>query len=116
MIKYIRLINGEDIVSDVEIKDTSYVLNNPAVVKIVETGDPERPIQNRVEPFALHAKKRIISIDSDKILFVTDPIISLEEYYAKTYLGDIPSSPSELVKKASFDLTEEEKEKVEAVS
>lgn len=116
MIKYIRLISGEEIVSDVEIKEASYVLNNPAILKTVETGDPERPLQNRVEPFALHAKKRIISIDSDKVLFVTDPVVSLEEYYAKTYLGETPSSPTELVKKASFDLTEEEKEKVEAVN
>lgn len=84
MIKFLKLITGEDIVGRVNKLDNSYRIECP--VKIVTEPFTEGKPRSRVEPYVPHLKEPVILLSEDKIFLMGEPSMELAGYYLSTYL------------------------------
>ena len=91
MLKFIKLVNGEELVSSCEDAGNQVYLVWPARVFMSAPKDGEETPQTQVIPFAAHVKGHSVYIDKDKILYMAEPIPTLAEYYQKTYGSMVPS-------------------------
>lgn len=97
MIKFLKLITGEDIVSEVEEHDTTFFLKTPAVVKKIMVEDAsigQQVPRSIVEPFTPHVKGHNVHINKNKVLFIGEPIPTLADYYTSVFgSGETTSTP-----------------------
>jgi len=92
MYKLLKLLTGEEIVAKVTESDTHFFLEWPAKVYTTpDIQDPNMP-RTRVEPFTPFVKGHSIYVSKSKVLYVAEPVPSLEDYYVKNYGMLAPSS------------------------
>lgn len=89
MIKFLKLITGEDIISKIEEKDQSFILIWPNAIKY-EYLDGESAPRSRIEPYAPHVKGHTVEINKQNVLFIADPVPPLQEYYETNILSSLP--------------------------
>ena len=89
MIKFMKLITGEDVVATVEEKETSYFVSWPAKLVTFMDEEENRP-RIRVEPYANHVKGHSVFIDKSMVMFTGEPTSDLREYYEKTFGNLVP--------------------------
>lgn len=87
MIKFIKLINGDDIVAKVEDHGDNYRVIWPVHIYVDRT---EEGLRNRVEPYTPHVLGHTFNINKSRVMFMADPIPMLEEYYVKNNASMLP--------------------------
>lgn len=90
MLKFVKFVTGEELVSYVEDEGDSFYLVWPARVYQTAPAEGEETPQTHVTPFAPHVKGHSFSVDKSKVLYTASPIPSLAEYYKTTYGSMIP--------------------------
>lgn len=82
-IKLLRLVTGEDVITELVENDTTYTFKNPLIVYIrpSETGIPSIGISQWV-PYA--AGKEFV-IAKDKAVFVTEPAEDIRKQYDQVF-------------------------------
>lgn len=94
MIKFIKLLTGDELVAVTTEQDTHFYLEWPArVVTENNNTDPTKQgPQTRVEPYTPFVKGHCIYVPKNRVVYIADPIPSLAEYYEKNYGTLAPSS------------------------
>lgn len=92
-IKFIKLVNDTDIVTEVEETPVGVILKWP--MKLSERSDAqEGEPKIRVEPYAAHVKGHCVQVDRSMIVFMGEPVPPLREYYEKNVSSMVPPSLS----------------------
>ena len=71
-VKILRLTTGEDVIAKVGENDQGVSLNKAFVIIPQQTG-PGKPIQLMMSLYNAFGKNDTITLDKDKIVFMTDP-------------------------------------------
>ena len=71
-VKILRLATGEDVIAKVGENDQGVSLNKAFVIIPQQTG-PGKPIQLMMSLYNAFGKNDTITLDKDKIVFMTDP-------------------------------------------
>ena len=71
-VKILRLTTGEDVIAKVGENDQGVSLNKPFVI-IPQQSAPGQPIQLMMSLYNAFGKSDTITLDKDKIVFMTDP-------------------------------------------
>jgi len=71
-VKILRLTTGEDVIAKVGENDQGVSLNKPFVI-IPQQSAPGQPIQLMMSLYNAFGKNDTITLDKDKIVFMTDP-------------------------------------------
>ena len=71
-VKILRLATGEDVIAKVGENDQGVSLNKPFVIIPQQTG-PGKPVQLMMSLYNAFGKNDTITLDKDKIVFMTDP-------------------------------------------
>jgi len=71
-VKILRLVTGEDVIAKVGENDQGVSLNKAFVIIPQQTG-PGKPIQLMMSLYNAFGKNDTITLDKDKIVFMTDP-------------------------------------------
>ena len=71
-VKIMRLTTGEDVIAKVGENDQGVSLNKPFVI-IPQQSAPGKPIQLMMSLYNAFGKNDTITLDKDKIVFMTDP-------------------------------------------
>lgn len=92
-VKYIKLLNGEELVAEVLVDDLKTVLKNPIRLVIVPSkADPKTPSVG-LAPWAEFSDDKEITIDKSHILAIMDPIQEIVNQYNSIFGGIVaPSS------------------------
>lgn len=92
-VKYIKLLNGEELVAEVLVNDLKTVLKNPIRLVIVPSkADPKTPSVG-LAPWAEFSDDKEITIDKSHILAVMSPIQEIINQYNSIFGGIVaPSS------------------------
>src|SRR5210317_1654312 len=79
-VKILRLTTGEDVIAKVGENDQGISLKNPFVI-IPQQSAPGQPIQLMMSLYNAFGKNDTITIDKDKVVFMTDPKDDLLKSY-----------------------------------
>jgi hypothetical protein len=91
MIKYVKLMTGEEVVCELDETSAGYFMKWPARVTLVV--DPtDNTAKNKIEPFLMHVKGHSIFLEKEKVFYVADPVNDLAEYYDKTFGNMVPKA------------------------
>lgn len=91
MIKFVKLMTGEEVVCELDETPDGYYIKWPA--KVIMTLDPvENTPKNRIEPFLMHVKGHSVFLEKEKVFYVADPVNDLAEYYDKTFGNMVPKA------------------------
>ena len=91
MIKFIKLMTGEEVVCELEETSGGYFIKWPAKVALVV--DPaDNTAKNKIEPFLMHVKGHSVFLEKEKVFYVADPVNDLAEYYDKTFGNMVPKA------------------------
>ena len=92
-VKYIKLLNGEELVAEVLVNDLKTVLKNPIRLVIVPSkADPKTPSVG-LAPWAEFSDDKEITIDKSHILAIMSPIQEIINQYNSIFGGIVaPSS------------------------
>ena len=71
-VKIMRLTTGEDVIAKVGENDQGVSLNKPFVI-IPQQSAPGQPIQLMMSLYNAFGKSETITVDKDKIVFMTEP-------------------------------------------
>ena len=71
-VKILRLVTGEDVIAKVGENDQGVSLNKAFVIIPQQTG-PGKPVQLMMSLYNAFGKSDTITLDKDKIVFMTDP-------------------------------------------
>jgi hypothetical protein len=71
-IKCVKLVTGEDVIAEYSLSGTTVKLENPVQVSMVPSRSSGQPNFGFI-PFPLVSNDKIISLESDKIVFVCEP-------------------------------------------
>ena len=71
-VKILRLTTGEDVIAKVGENDQGVSLNKPFVI-IPQQSAPGKPIQLMMSLYNAFGKSETITVDKDKIVFMTEP-------------------------------------------
>jgi len=71
-VKILRLTTGEDVIAKVGENDQGVSLNKPFVI-IPQQSAPGQPIQLMMSLYNAFGKSDTVTLDKDKIVFMTDP-------------------------------------------
>ena len=89
MIKFLKLVSGNNVVSEVEDFGNSVYLKWP--MELTDNADAaEGEPKVRIDPFAAHVRGHCVKIDKTAILFAGEPVPTLRDYYEKTFGSMIP--------------------------
>lgn len=95
-VKYIKLLNGEELVAEVLVDDLKTVIKNPIrLVLMPSRSDPKNPSVG-LAPWAEFSEDKEITIDKSHILAVMSPIQEIANQY-KSIFGGIVAPPSKLL-------------------
>lgn len=109
--KLIKLNNGEEIIGDVEVKDSSVMVTNPMVFITATLSDTSGVPINIVvlKDWLYHSDNKSVEIDNMKIVVMSDPNKKTMDYYNseinKTKIS--PEKESEMYDKANKFMDEE---------
>jgi len=79
-VKVIRMTTGEDIIAKVGENDGGISLNKPFVIIPQQLG-PGKPVQLMMSLYNAFGKSDTITIDQDKVVFMTDPKDEIKSSY-----------------------------------
>ena len=94
-VKLLRLSTGEDIIAKVGENDGGISLNKPFVI-IPQQKGPGQPIQLMMSLYNAFGKSDTITIDQDKVVFMTDPKDDIKSNY-EANTSKIITKPSGLI-------------------
>ncbi len=89
MIKFVKLINGDELVSKVTDNGDSIEVVWPLIIRN-EFIDGDSAPRNRLEPYTPHVKGHTVNIVKINVLYIADPIPPLYEYYENNILSSLP--------------------------
>jgi len=79
-VKVIRMTTGEDVIAKVGENDGGISLNKPFVIIPQQLG-PGKPVQLMMSLYNAFGKSDTITIDQDKVVFMTDPKDEIKSSY-----------------------------------
>ena len=79
-VKILRLTTGEDVIADVGENDQGVSLNKPFVI-IPQQKGPGQPIQLMMSLYNAFGKSDTVTLQKDKIVFMTDPKDDIKNNY-----------------------------------
>ena len=79
-VKILRLTTGEDVIADVGENDQGISLNKPFVI-IPQQKGPGQPIQLMMSLYNAFGKSNTVTLQKDKIVFMTDPKDDIKNNY-----------------------------------
>ena len=91
-VKLLRLSTGEDIIAKVGENDQGVSLNKPFVI-IPQQKGPGQPIQLMMSLYNAFGKSDTVTLDKDKIVFMTDPKDEILKSYEQNTSRIITSKP-----------------------
>ena len=94
-VKLLRLSTGEDIIAKVGENDGGISLNKPFVI-IPQQKGPGQPIQLMMSLYNAFGKSDTITIDQDKVVFMTEPKDDIKSNY-EANTSKIITKPSGLI-------------------
>jgi len=94
-VKLLRLSTGEDIIAKVGENDGGISLNKPFVI-IPQQKGPGQPIQLMMSLYNAFGKSDTITIDQDKVVFMTEPKDDIKSNY-EANTSNIITKPSGLI-------------------
>ena len=94
-VKLLRLSTGEDIIAKVGENDQGVSLNKPFVIIPQQKGQGQ-PIQLMMSLYNAFGKSDTITIDQDKVVFMTDPKDDIKSNY-EANTSKIITKPSGLI-------------------
>lgn len=96
-IKYIKLLNGEELVAEVVKDDLRTVIKNPIRLVIMPSKtDPKTPSVG-LAPWAEFSDDKEITLDRSHILAVMSPIQEIVNQYNSIFGGIVAPSSSKLI-------------------
>ena len=94
-VKVIRMTTGEDVIAKVGENDGGISLNKPFVIIPQQLG-PGKPVQLMMSLYNAFGKSDTITIDQDKVVFMTDPKDDIKSNY-EANTSKIITKPSGLI-------------------
>ena len=94
-VKLLRLSTGEDIIAKVGENDGGISLNKPFVI-IPQQKGPGQPIKLMMSLYNAFGKSDTITIDQDKVVFMTEPKDDIKSNY-EANTSNIITKPSGLI-------------------
>ena len=88
MIKFLKLTTMDEIIAQVKEVEDGYQLVWP--MRVFTSKDDDGETQNRVVPFAPHVKSHTIVVSEERVVYMADPVPSLQEYYEKNIIAMLP--------------------------
>ena len=79
-VKVIRMTTGEDVIAKVGENDGGISLNKPFVI-IPQQSGPGKPVQLMMSLYNAFGKGDTITVDQDKVVFMTDPKDEIKNSY-----------------------------------
>ena len=98
-VKILRLTTGEDVIAKVGENDQGVSLNKAFVIIPQQTG-PGKPIQLMMSLYNAFGKNDTITLDKDKIVFMTDPKDDILKSYEQNTSRIITSKPGLITENA----------------
>lgn len=89
MIRFLKLVTGEDIVGVVEDKETAYFVKWPVKLSVTQP-DPDSKPTIKVDLYAAQIKGHSVEIDKSFVLFLGEPTPELKEYYDNNFGKMVP--------------------------
>jgi hypothetical protein len=89
-IKYIKLVSGDELVSEVEEKENHFVLTRAALISTHFTFEatPEPP-KTRIDIYCPHVSGLVFNIKKEHVLFCEDAHPGIETYYTDTFVAQL---------------------------
>ena len=91
-VKILRLTTGEDVIAKVGENDQGVSLNKAFVIIPQQTG-PGKPIQLMMSLYNAFGKSETITVDKDKIVFMTEPKDDILKSYEQNTSRIISAKP-----------------------
>ena len=91
-VKIMRLTTGEDVIAKVGENDQGVSLNKPFVI-IPQQSAPGKPIQLMMSLYNAFGKSETITVDKDKIVFMTEPKDDILKSYEQNTSRIISAKP-----------------------
>ena len=91
-VKIMRLTTGEDVIAKVGENDQGVSLNKAFVIIPQQTG-PGKPIQLMMSLYNAFGKSETITVDKDKIVFMTEPKDDILKSYEQNTSRIISAKP-----------------------
>ena len=91
-VKILRLTTGEDVIAKVGENDQGVSLNKPFVI-IPQQSAPGKPIQLMMSLYNAFGKSETITVDKDKIVFMTEPKDDILKSYEQNTSRIISAKP-----------------------
>ena len=91
-VKILRLTTGEDVIAKVGENDQGVSLNKAFVIIPQQTG-PGKPVQLMMSLYNAFGKNDTITLDKDKIVFMTDPKDDILKSYEQNTSRIITAKP-----------------------
>ena len=91
-VKILRLTTGEDVIAKVGENDQGVSLNKAFVIIPQQTG-PGKPVQLMMSLYNAFGKNDTITLDKDKIVFMTDPKDEILKSYEQNTSRIITAKP-----------------------
>ena len=98
-VKILRLTTGEDVIAKVGENDQGVSLNKAFVIIPQQTG-PGKPIQLMMSLYNAFGKNDTITLDKDKIVFMTDPKDDILKSYEQNTSRIITAKPGLITENA----------------
>ena len=91
-VKFIKLVSGEELVTEVVENGDKIKMTKPARITLhYDVNTPESQPKSRVDIFAPHTKNLEFNVDRQHLLIMEDPHPSLLDYYNNTFLKGLPN-------------------------
>jgi hypothetical protein len=84
-IKLVRLVTGEDILTEFAQDDDVVTFTNPLIVYITPPQSAGQSAQVGLSQWVPYAASKEFNIDSSKVVFVTDPAEDLSKQYDSVF-------------------------------
>lgn len=81
MIKILKLITGEELISDITENTDTITLDKPCALQLVPSrANPEQPSMALI-PYAAYTKEHSITVKSENIIWMNEPMKELYNQY-----------------------------------
>jgi hypothetical protein len=84
-IKLVRLVTGEDILTEFQQDDDVITLTNPLIVYVTPPQGPGQSAQVGLSQWVPYSASKEFNIDSSKVVFVVDPAEDLSRQYDSVF-------------------------------
>lgn len=89
MIRFLKLVTGEEIVGVIEEKEASYFVKWPVKLSVTQL-EPDSKPTIKVDLFAAQIKGHSVDISKSFVLFIGEPTPELKEYYDNNFGKMVP--------------------------